>query len=172
MRKVMLVLAMLVGLLIPLGVFNAPAANAVTCGVPLTNTGAWGAKWERPYGADMDFRFQGQVDFRFCSDSNGTFAKVSEYRVVGDVSRSGGCGNVELFRVNPNVLNWWNPVAKEKSCGGTWQKVWSWTPDSTCDCVNVYPSLPENERCIGSVVTLENVRAFDENKNVPTICVI
>lgn len=160
----------------PVAVLTAqPAEAAVTCGVYKWKLGAWEQWRSIPTQAspDPDFDIRGKVWYRNCTESDGTpFVKVHEYHVIVDhVGGYNGCSNIDEWIVNPNVLSWWNPGTKTYGCSATYPLMdMVFHPDSSCVCVNIYASLPSNEKCIGADITAGISGAPDDYEAVPTIC--
>lgn len=170
MRKIILVLLMLIGFLMPVQLVTASSASAATCGDmrerssttrvgQISSTaGVWDATLE--------------VRFRTCVRADGqTVARVYNFAVLNDAQ---SCGFLnEGILVNPNVIGTWNPVGKDS----TWpanncQEYFWFNWDAPGDWVTVFESDPANERCLGGNWTAYLDGTADDTDPLNSVCVI
>lgn len=175
MRKIFYSLLLLAGFLASTLAFTvtAPTASAaITCDSSnTTRTGdtAYSGLTPGAGGQYKNVHYNGIVVFKNCYDNGVRFIKVFQYKVYF-WQDTDDCDNVDEFHVNPNALNWWNAPEDQFNClSGGGSETHVFVP--TGGFVNVYATLPSNERCIGATVVAGIAPGPDENlANVPTMC--
>ncbi len=175
MKKVLMVLALVVGFLVP--VFLAPPpASAVTCGDLIQRDGDV-ANYNVPVGqtSHKTGSHYGRVFFKWCYPASGPrFAKITGYNVVNNQDDD-ACANMDDFHYDPNAIGWWNPEPRKSipciSSGGVGFLSWQCCGSASATSVNVYATDPANERCIAAEAVAGIAPGNDfAITDVPTIC--
>lgn len=115
-----------------------------------------------------DWRFVADTHYRDCAGSS-IFDKyvVSILRTDG-VRCGDGAGTITEWRINPNVIGWYNPGNKTVACINDNRLNITWNPSSG---VVISDSAPENERCIGAPVGVGKNNWPDDSFSIPSRCV-
>lgn len=170
MKKIVLALLMLFGLLVPVQLMTAPSASAATCGdmrqksatARVGQTSSTAGVWDATI----------TVNFRTCVRNDGqTVARVYYFGVLNDAQ---SCGFLnEGIRVNPNVIGDWNPGPEDR----TWpanncDKYFWFNWNAPGDWTTVFASAPANERCLGGSWTAYLDSSPDDTDPLNSVCVI
>lgn len=168
MKKILLALGIIVGLLVPATILTASPSYAAceyrtklsahrTIETHLINEdgGATHAGW---------YEVWGQLNYYAC----GTHANVDVYRVWIQ-NNSGRCGWVDYWRVNPNIIGGWNPGEKSTNCNDDATDLLVW--DAGLNAVGIEPSDPSEDRCIGGNIEKDINNHPNDTYSVPTVCV-
>ena len=114
-----------------------------------------------------DWRFVADTHYRDCAGSS-IFDKyvVSILRTNG-VKCGDGPGTITEWRINPNVIGWYNPALKTVSCINDSRLNITWNPATG---VVVNDSAPSNERCIAANVGVGKNNWPDDSFSIPSSC--
>lgn len=81
---------------------------------------------------------------------------------------SGVCGETRSWKVNPNVIGTYNPGEQQRYCQNDDPvDVMTWDPAS----IKIPYYAPDNEKCLGAIVTLDNPYNPDLQYSYPSLCV-
>lgn len=172
MKRLLILLLLAVGLVIPTSALFTAPASAVTCSGIIQRDGneaEFGYDVGAPGGALKHGWHHGRVFFKNCYQADGDrFVKIIGYNVILRQDND-PCANVDEWWYDPNAIHWWNPEpSKSINCEESSTGVVSWSPSTP---VNVFRYLPANERCIGAEAKAGIAPGPDAQvKDVPTMC--
>lgn len=116
-----------------------------------------------PYGTvNAEWRVLVYLEYRPCD--TGSYAE--RYVVNFIPVDKGRCFRIVEWKVNPNVIGNYNPGTKNLRCSGQIKITEIWDLKSTW----VYKGLPENQKCLGGVVTVNVFGAKDPKFSLPSLC--
>lgn len=147
-KKLLVVLALLLGSFVALGAV-APPASANTCGAVNNWTGE--KTWQGTSHAQGSVWYaQPHLSWYNCTDNNGVAYKAPIQYDVHVERTSGGCGAVNRYRINPDTLGGHNhPASDSTGCPQ------SWNVEFAFDAADkVYASQSLDNRTIGAYFTL------------------
>lgn len=168
LRSMILAGALILGALVPVVALTAPPASAQPVEVAVAKAKACQPMIRSAVAHYGDWRFVADVHYRNCVGSS-IFDKyvVSILRTNG-VTCGDGPGTITEWRVNPNVIGWYNPGNKDLACINGNRLNVTWKPSSG---VVINDSAPENERCIGAPVGVGKNNWPDDSFSIPSRCV-
>lgn len=171
MKKIILAMIMAVAVMVPVGMVTASPAQAYTCYSRYASGETMIGSMD-PDGGDVagSYSFISRLYYVDCGKTyNGRrYLEVDSYKVI-ITEVSGYCGITRSWLVNPDIIGSYNPGTQQRYCQNDDEvDEINWNP---VDPVRVYADDPENERCLGGTVTVDNKYAGDYNRGLYRVCV-
>lgn len=170
MKRIILALLMMAGLLVTFQTFAASPASAATCSDTRTKSGT--TKNGSSFPGTDSWWVTTTVQFRTCIRDDGQ-AVARVYNIwVKNVVDACGFFN-EGLKVNPNVIGDWNPGYKDShwpadNCPDQITFYWG----APGEWVTVFASAPANERCLGGTWTAYRDGYDDDTDPLESVCII